>query len=527
MKCLKNITITLSFAIAVTLPAVGAAEDLWSMKELSVLTFYDANVDIEADEDERGVRMRFKEWNRETEQQIRHALADTDIQYRLFPNQQAAMTVELFSTDASLKFNKKKQKRTVQIIVGNSRPELNALNVLLDPENTVPLPKDTLELIKKGDIVGARKAFYLEESTEPQKKRLTQNRILVLEAALRNSEAARCNPLFGRAESPEAIEATFLTSWCEFSRGRTDEAEEILAKMRLDIEEAPENDKDKKYKKVLKRIESHRKKILVYSLLNYAREDNTPILSNTFARFADEYLNKLFSVNLLEITAEHLIRLGLGKILTRYSDKIMARLNNDELKQSAPVIAEAYLDARQYVKAQDAASYFLEKPLPPWAEGRLLRVRAYVHLQEGNWQSAIRDFSAAYELIIPSPSDEMALIEARIRAEQTPRTELELPSESDSPVYRVQKRFIERLNTEIRLKDEKSVSNGALMTLPDHVLYYALQNALAKKDSKLARRVSKILNDRKSSWAVLAKIESRTKEMKTQLNKLNAKGNTP
>ncbi|MBN2719288.1 MAG: hypothetical protein JXX14_25785 [Deltaproteobacteria bacterium] len=527
MKCPNKIHITLLFSVAIVLPGIAAADDdMWSLKELSVLAFDEKIVHLEEDEDERGVRMYFREWSPVQEQEIRDSLENTDIEYRLFPNRQSKMTVELYSKNASLKFNGKKQHKKVQIIVGNSRSEKDALNALLDPDSLVPLPVHTIELLKKGDVVGARKALFLEESAAPEKKLLTENRINVVEAALTESVAAKCNPLSSRFDTPEAIESAFLISWCQFSIGDVDEAEYILSTLGDYLRETPNREKESE--KILQRIETHRKTILINTLLKYARLDDTSRLTDTFIKFEKDYLTRFFSLNLLEIAADHLIRIGLGSVLAAYSDRIMGRLDNKDLLRAAPVLAETYLDAGQYVKARDAASYFLEeKALPGWARGRLLRVRAYVGLQEGDWIAAVDDFTEAETLISLSSHDNLAHVEATVRAERATSTELIIPDANKNRIDGIQNKFATRLRTEIALKEGKRLSVKALSTLPDHALYYGLLDAEQKKNNGLYQSILKILQDRNSSWATLATIKKQTQEMQGQLENLKKKGATP
>ncbi|MBN2526201.1 MAG: hypothetical protein JXR76_07395 [Deltaproteobacteria bacterium] len=505
-------------ALFLLLPLRVQADDLWSMKELSVLAFDRDLVTVLEDEDGFGIRMLFNEWTPQIEAQIQSTVATSDMQYQLLPNRQARMTVELFSSNASLKFNTKVQRRTVQIIIGNSRPELRALNVLMDPDSLTPLPQSVVERIQVGDIAGARKELYTMEAQTPAEKALILNRINVADAALRDSVAAECNPDPAFFEKKEQVESAFLVSWCWFSRGNLEKANKVLDRLDGYLAEFPSIKKE--YIGIEERISQHRRRIIVFTLLNFERQNDTPQLTNMFAKFANSILGQLFSVNILEIVASNLIRLGLGSMLTGYSDKILARLGNEELQQSAPVIAETYLNAEQYVRAQDAASFFLQKKLPDWARGRLLKVRAQVHLQEGNWRAAVSDFEQAKQLISFKPSDEVSVMEAYVRAEQTAQTKYIPPQGDPTPVDRFYMRLAKRLKAESRLRQGKTISDDEMATLPDHALYFAMRTAVESNQDALANRIQSVLNQREGSWATLATTETEIKQMAMQLKKL-------
>ncbi|MBN2342378.1 MAG: hypothetical protein JXX29_18695 [Deltaproteobacteria bacterium] len=503
MNCIKTIFI----ATLLLIPAYSYADDLWSLQELTVLAFDSRDVDIIADEDNRGVRMVFSEWSVETERQIQSTLADTDIEYRLYPNRQAQMTVELYSANASLKFNMKQQHRTVQIIVGNARPELEILEVLLDKDSEVPFSPEVAVLLEKGDLAAARTQMLVESTDSPEDKELAKQRVHMIEAGLRGGVADGCSISNKSYATPAGREAAFLLSWCFYSLGNVEKAEQTLAEMKEYVEDD----------KILNRIENKRRQILTFSLLKYGRSDSTALLGNTFTRFAKDFLARFFSVTILENVADHLIQLGLGSILSSYADEIMAKLNNDELKNAAPALAECYLNAGQYVRAQDAASYFLEKPLRPWARGRLLLVRAHVNLREGNWKDAISDFDAAKQLILLQPNDELALMEAYVREARTPQTVFEPVIVENDPVNAAQRRFATRLQAEADLQQGKSLPTEKLGMLPDHALYHALGEAKTTDKSQAVTRISKVLAARNSSWAKLAALDTAILKMKKQL----------
>lgn len=511
MNCIKTTII----AILLIMPAAVVAEDLWSLQELTILAFDNRNVEIEADEDDRGIRMVFNKWTAETAQEIEATLANTEIEYQLYPNRQAQMTVELFSTDASLKFNMKKQHRTIQIIVGNARPELEAVQVLMDDQTEVPLSDELTKQLKKGDLVGARTQLISTMGEDAEGKELVRSRINTVEAALRGSVAAQCPSVKKDYKNAEIRESIFLLSWCYFSMGNIEKAEKVLSDLKVGATAFEKEIKNSN--RLLKRIEQKRRRILVFSILNYARAGASVLLGNTFAQFAEDFLSNFFSVNVLENISEHLIRLGLGSILAQHSDEIMAKLSNEQLKLAAPALAESYLNAGQYVRAQDTASFFLEKPLKPWAKGRLLRVRAHVHLRDGNWQDTIRDFEAANQLIEPSLYDKIALMEAYVRTGRNPLPKINFETEINTPIDAFQKQTIARLNGESNLNSNKTVSVKLLERLPDYTLYFAAKNSKSLKNDKFAKQISKALTSRKSGWAALAAIDMEIEKMKKQL----------
>ena len=514
MKCIHYILLSL----LILAPATSLADDLWEMQQLSVLTFDNRYITVEADEDYHGIRMLFSNWTPDSAQKIESELSTTDIDYALYPNRQARMTVELYSDTASLRFNAKQQRNTVQIVVGNSRPELEALDLLLHPDSRVPLADDLQIMLKNQDIAGARKALILQSSEDEEVKGLIQNRITVLEAALRDGVAPACNPAPKFPNSPETIESTFLTAWCQYSQGNTDEAERMLSEMQAFLSETPDTDKNRE--EVLNRIIEQRRKILLFTLLSEARRHQPSVFANTFLRFADDYVGNFFTVNILEVVADNLNTLGIGDSLNRHSDRILSRLKDDDLKRSAPVLAETYLNSGDYVRARDTASYFLEKDLPTWARGRLLRVRGRVNLQEGNWRAAATDFDQANQFTSPSPVDELALIEAHVRLAQAPQTLFEMNDNNDTALDDYYRQWAARLSAEAKLDQGKHPDSAELAHVPDYKLYFALKSAKQENNTRLVQQITETLSDRKGSWATLASIVSETGRMEQQLTEL-------
>jgi len=108
---------------------------------------------------------------------------------------------------------------------------------------------------------------------------------------------------------------------------------------------------------------------------------------------------------------------GVGHLFTRITQSDVAKISAGERPELAPILAESYLAAEQYVKALDAASYFLTKKELSSYKTRLLKVRGHSALQEGDWQEAMRDLAQVkpntlhWDLV-----DELSLIEAELRS---------------------------------------------------------------------------------------------------------------
>lgn len=497
------------------MPTNSLAEDLWSLQELTILAFDSREVQIESDEDNRGIRLAFDSWDSIAEQEIEATLANTGIEYRLFPYRQSRMTVELFSKNASLKFNMKRRHHTIQIIVGNARPGLEALQVLLDTETEAPLDDTIMALLKNGELAEARKHLYLQKTEDGAQAELIKSRITIIEAALRGGKANECNEVKKDYQNKYIREAMYLLSWCYFSKGNIQKAEETLSLMATNIEDPV----------IQKRLDKKRRQILIHSILNYSRENASAQVGNAFSQFAADFLSEFFSINILEVINGHLTRLGLGGVVSKYADEIMSKLSNEKLKLAAPALAETYLNAGQYVQAQDAASYFLQRRLKPWAHGRLLRTKGYVHLQEGNWIESISNFEAAKKHVELTAKDEIALAEAYIRAEQTPTMEI-IPWENPtSPIETIQNRWIQRLHTEKTLLSGKTLPKSKLKQLPDHTLYNGLKFARSSNNTKSESRILDILSKRDSSWGHLATLDLQIQKMKKLLQSKFIKGN--
>ena len=513
----KITLLTLCLALTIVF-ALSAEEDLWGLGNLTVLTFRGGGSAVSGTVENSAVQLRFDRWNEKTEKELRNSLIKSPLSFRLFPSRQATMMVEIYSPSSDVNYSAKRQRDTLQLVVGERNPARAATDLLLSNQSDAAMPPKLVKDLKNGMLGKVRYSLLKEVHKKSDKDFLSRARVSVINVAIRSGRSAGC------AEPPEDMPTTkasreglFLAAWCLRASNKPNRALRYL-KM---IKEMSPGDA------ALSRIKRLETKIIFGSIFSADRQGKPMKVASIFLDNQDFILESNLGLSTLEIISSNLGRIGLGHLLTEITDRIVSGADEKKLRSMSAIIAETYYNAGQMIRASDAASYFLSKHQPDWLSGRLYRIRGRVALQEGDWSQAAADLERSRRLLLSwSIEDELALAEALTRMTSN-KVKINLNAKGST------RGGFEKLSIGFedwfdRVLTERNIMLGSLPTkklmdrLPSFVLYRSAQAALEREDFTLAKKILEKTAQRKDGWGKMARLSLKIEETSMFLEMVKA-----
>ncbi|MCP4676916.1 MAG: hypothetical protein GY854_15645 [Deltaproteobacteria bacterium] len=487
----------------------------WTFNNITVLTFPSSKVKVHRTADHRGVRLALPVWNEEIEREMKDVLDDSPLTYRLHLLPMAAMGVEVYSQAMDIDFAVRQNKGLTQIIIGELRTQRVVLNIIGDNQRIAPLPKEVYNLLKEGKLSSARRKMGKLKTTGTYKRILNRARRGVLSSIIYGPNSMQCPGLPRILKNPAIHEGMVLSAWCLRASGKPHRAIQYLEA----LDDAP------MMPEVASRSHSLRARIVAGLVLSADRAD-LPIFAAAYSlKHWGTVRVALNSTSFLETVARNLRKVGVGNLFPLIADAEIAKIADNRQAVLAPALVESFLSAGYYVRALDAATFFLTARQPDWYKARLMRVRGYAELQEGNWKEARRDLvEARRHLGDWSLRDELALIEAQLRGEgsvasleknlrEAVRKERRLNSVSSGVQY-----WMERLLGEIQVGMGNLPEEDVFDILPAHVLFRSAQK-IQKTNRKSYEKLIKRATQSKGGWGDLAEIEIETEQIEDEIKK--------
>ncbi|MCP4600067.1 MAG: hypothetical protein GY847_05935 [Proteobacteria bacterium] len=484
----------------------------WTFNNITVLTFPSSEVQVRQTADRRGVDISLPIWNPQIEKAVKHTLARSPLSYRLHFLPRAAMGVEVYSLTTDIDYAARRQKKVTQIIIGELRPERVSSDLIGSKDRINPISEKTRELLRAGKMVSARREITKIEITNKYMRLLYRARWAVLDSLIYGADSMQCPRLPRDLTHPMVHEGVFLSAWCLRAAGQLVRALYYLHTLGLS-DVSPEQ---------AKRIRELSAQVVAGLVLSADRSDSHIYAAAYSIKHQDIISAYLTDASFLEVVAANLGKAGVGNLFVRIANAEIAKIEDEKQATLAPVLVESFLNAGQYIRALDSASFFLSGRQPKWYEARLQRVRGHAHFQEGNWREADIDLNVAKQHLTNwNLDDELSSIETFLRAGHP----VALLGDRFKHAYSGRPRnlpdsyphWFTRLKGEIDLKSNRMPKNSVLDKLPTYVLVQgakkAKQNGRDKAYLQLIHRAAK----GEGGWRDLAKLNIELVNMKNEI----------
>ncbi len=487
----------------------------WTFRNITVLTFTSSLVDVRRAADQRGIYLSLPSWDQQLELSLKETLADSPLKYRLHPLPQAAIGVEVYSPSTDIDFAVRRQKNVTQVIIGEIRSDKIVFDLIGAKTLANPLPKKLREMLRSGKLSQAQGELHKLEVQGTYAKILHHARRSILSAMLHGADGMHCPRLPNHMESEMAHESVILSAICLHRAGESQSSLRYLAA--LDAMKISERIAQR-----LAELETH----IVAGLVLSADRQANPLHASAYSiKHRDVIRKSLTETLFLEVVADNLGSIGLGGLFVGIADAEIAKIEDKKYAALVPAVVESYLNASQYVRALDAASYFLTGRQPRWYEARLKRVRGRANLQEGDWREAARDLDEAKQHLAGwNMEDDLSLIEAGLRSGR--------PAKSlDTLLRQVRKRvpkrhsagiqsWIERLRAEIDIKNGRIPEDAVLERLPTHVMFEGAMGARKSGSTESYKTLIQRAARSEDGWGEFAELSAEVEAMKLELKKI-------
>jgi hypothetical protein len=522
MKSIQAMALLLACFAAKPNTACADRPDPFAFGNLAILTFENQNVTPMRTEDGRGVVLLLDRWSPSVEAMIRASVeASGTLSVRLLPQQQAEMAVEIFSTALDIDYAIRTDKKIVQIMVGELRPERRMLE-LLDTRGEIELlPAPVIAEIEKGQLVQARGLLSLSsKDSSSAAGYLSEARIAALDAATDGAALEKCPPAPPSLTTLGLQQGMLLVAWCEIGAERTETALGYLDALLARPEVNPY---------ILEAARRMKRRVTSAKVLSAQRADSLIEASNEYLLSRDIIPLEGAPPFFFERLGQLLMQVGVGHLFARASKVALASSSDEEMLRIAPISAEALWSAGEEVRAMDVAHYF-EKSLrkaPSWVAGRLYRILGMAALRAGNWKKALVDLDMSREKLgVATASDELAIQEAKLSLGASATEVLPaLQALYDSGVHKSSTwmdRWLSRLWGETWLRLGKLPSDEILAGQPGFVLYSAAEQARRAGHQDKAKTLYGIAakNRAVDGWSELSALVLEAQESKTRLEKI-------
>ena len=488
----------------------------------TVIAAPEGEVTAERTADGAAARLLFKHWDETSARTIRLSILNAPLLYAAFPGRGARMAVEAFSGSYDVGFYSHKQKQFVQILVGETLPGDEVVELLTSRDLETRLTGDLADALRKRMFDDVRDALAKEKPAGAAAALLRDARLGLVDLVRLGPKGTTCPELpVEPLATEEAQEGAFLAAACLRAKDEPDAALGALAA----IGEAEPS------ARLAARVRELERRIVFGRVLDADRRGQPVLVAARFMKDKDALAGAAAAdTSILEALVDNLRRIGLAGLVTDVVDRVA--IGSDERKGAAGAgaIAEAYLGGDQLLRASDAASYFLSRKPAEWLAGRLLRVRGLAALQDGQWANAVADLDAAKPLVADfGPADTLAGAEALLRrgpvaviepkAKKPPKKPVappppppppppisaSLPAADKIPAYLVP--WLARLAGQAALEEGREPEAKLLDAQPAHVLYRAAEEFAKRGDAETAKELLDRAKDGTGGWAVLAGVQ--------------------
>ncbi len=515
MKWIRIILVAI-FALA-AVPVSGEQENPWSFDRMSIITLPVSNVEIRRSIDRKAVELKFSNWNPEIEKQLSTPLSKSSLSYRLYPMRQTAMAVEIYSKNAAIDFAARHQKNTTHVLVGEIRPGRIISQLLIMDSSPKPLSKEIQQLIRENKLVSARDKIRKLRVDGSYLKFLLRMRLSIVETILYGVHSTRCPLPPKRMHNPMVQEGVFLLAWYLYTADKHELAQNMLVLLR---ESSPSEE-------LLKRGIELEKKVAADQILAASRADSSLYAAAYSLRYMDTIRDLLNDPTFFEVFSSSMATVGLDRLSANIAQREIVKAKRNRQIALAPLLVESYFGDGQYIRALDAATYYLVSfsKIPEWSRMRLLRIRGLSNFQEGNWQEAVVDLTTARESMVKwDTDDELSFVEARLRA-GGPITDLgkylnKVSKGLNGATPKSIKSWIARLRGEIELRSNRIPKESLVKNLPFHILFKAAKRAEQNNRRDMSEALFKHAARGKGGWSQLAEITLQVSQAKNQLDGL-------